>query len=183
MARRIEHHSQYDYPAERVYKALTDEGCLRERLTQVGGRHAELVSFTSAGGRTKAVMHQSIDAEHLPSIVRRITPDGLTIERVETWNSPLIGHSSEDSGNGHYGGTVEAAVRGFSGSIRGTTALCDGSDTAGSDTGSVLVLDGEVKVGIPLVGGRIEAVVVDHLGKLLTAEARFTDRWLDEHPA
>jgi hypothetical protein len=186
MARRIEHHSQYGYPAERVYAALTDEDCLRERLSQVGGRRSELVSFTTSGGTTKAVMRQSIDAEHLPLVVRRITPRGVTIERVETWDSPLAGSTGEDGenrANGRYGGTIEAWVSGFSGSLRGTATLSDGAGTAGSSAGSVLVVDGEVKVGIPLVGGRIEAVVADQLGQLLNAEARFTNHWLGEHPA
>ena len=212
MARRIEHRAEYAYPAGLVYAALTDEGFLRERLSKIGGRQSELLSFTVDGGTTTAVMRQSIDAKNLPGIVRGVTPHGVTIERVETWTAPSSapvsapssgpasgpssgpasgpasarpsGPASDPSAgqgrNGRYTGTVEASVSGFSGSLHGATALTDSS--TGTKAGCVLVLDGDVKVSFPLVGGRIEAVIVEQLGRLLSAEARFTDRWLESHP-
>lgn len=165
MARRIEVRTEYAHPVERVYAALTDETCVRERLASIGGRNSQLVSFSTDGGTTTAVMRQGIDAEHLPGVVRRVASNGVTIERTETWRPD--GRT----------GTVEAAVSGFTGSLQGTTAL---TETAG---GSELVLDGEVKVGIPLIGGKIEDVIVEQLGKLLRAEAKFTNRWLESHSA
>ncbi|HEY3262208.1 MAG TPA: DUF2505 domain-containing protein [Pseudonocardiaceae bacterium] len=172
MARRIEHRSEFAYPAERVYAALTNEAFLRERLSEIGGRRSELVSFTADDGTTTAKMRQSIDAEHLPAMVRRVTSDGVIIDRTETWTAP-----ADQDGEGWYAGTVEAKVSGFGGTLRGTTALAD-AEGADAD-GSVLSLDGEVRVDLPLVGGRIEGVVADELGRLLRAEARFTDRWLE----
>jgi hypothetical protein len=179
MARRIEHRSEFGYPADQVYAALTDENCLRERLSRIGGRQSELVSFTADGDETTVVMRQSIDAEYLPGVVRRITPDGVTIDRVETWRAPSEGD------DGSYRGTVEASVRGFAGSLHGTRALSDSNASGAGDgsAGSVLVLYGEVKVQVPLVGGRIEAVIAEQLDRLMRAEARFTERWLESRQA
>jgi len=165
MARRIELRTGYRHPADRVFAALTDQECVRERLASIGGESSELVSFTANGDSTRIVMRQGIDAAVLPSVVRRVTPNGVTIERTETWQA----------GNR---GTVEASVQGFTGSLRAAAAV-----VADAATGSELVLDGEVKVGIPLIGGKIEAVIAEQIGRLLSAEAKFTDRWLESRPA
>lgn len=165
MGRRIDHRAEFAHPADRVYAALTDEDCLRARLAKVGGDRSELVSFIrdDASGSVTAVMRQTIAPEYLPSVVKRITPGGVTIERTEMWE------------DGRHGGTVNAAVSGMPGSLKGTTAV------SGKGTGAELVLNGEVSVSIPLVGGKIEAVIVEQLGRLLKIEARFTNRWLESN--
>jgi Protein of unknown function (DUF2505) len=171
MARRIEHRTGFSQPADRVYLALIDERCLRERLSAIGGRRCELLSYTVGSDTATAVMRQSIDAEHLPGIVRRVTPDGVVIKRTETWRTGRRGDRRSNHPS-DYRGAVEASVSGMPGSLRGTTVLSDTAD------GSELVLDGELTVGIPLIGGRIEDMIAEQLGRLLQAEARFTDRWL-----
>ena len=163
MARRIQHRSEFGFPAERVRAALTDEGYLRERLARIGGRSSALVSHEARDGVTRIVMRQGIDAEHLPSAARRLAPNGVTIERTEVWNGRRA--------------TVTAAVAGLPGSLTGAMALDD------AEAGSVLAMDGEVKVSIPLVGGKLEGAIADQLGTLFGAEARFTNRWLTDHPA
>lgn len=165
MPRPIEHRADFAYPAARVHAVLTDEEFVRARLAKIGGRSSELVSIDVTGPTSRVVLRQGIDAEHLPSIVKRVTSGGVTIERVETWT--LAG--------GAYTGTVDASVSGVSGSLQGRTELAD------AGTSSQLVLVGQVKVGIPLVGGKIEAVIAEQLAKLLSAEDRFTVKWLETH--
>lgn len=166
MARPIEHRSEFGFPAERVHAAFTDEAFLRERLAGIGGERSELVSLTVDGDTARAVMRQGIDAEVLPGTVRRVAPNGVLIERTETWSV---------ESNGRYRGAVDATVSGMPGSLTATTSLAD------TPAGSELVVDGSVKVSIPLVGGKIESVIAEQLGQLLRAEARFTTRWLESH--
>ncbi len=163
MARPIEHRAEFAFPAERVFAAFTDETFLRARLAKIGGRDSELVSYGVDGdGTVRVVMRQGIDAELLPSVVKRITPNGVVIERTETWRS-----------GAPYRGTIAASVSGMPGSLDGGTTL------ANTAAGSALALDAKVKVSIPLVGGKIESVIAEHLDQLLRAEARFTTRWLE----
>lgn len=164
MSRRIEHRTEFGQPVDLVYAVLTDEGFLRERLAAIGGRGCELVSYTGDETGMRVVTRQGIGAEHLPGTVRPVALNGVTVERTETWDA---------GGNGRYRGTVDASVSGFTGSLRGSTAL---RQRAG---GSELLLDGTVKVAIPLVGGKIEAVIVEQLGRLLRLEGGFTARWLE----
>ena len=155
-------------PSAETTIPVTDEGFLRERLAAIGGRSVELVSFAGDTSGMKAVTRQGVEAQYLPGAVRRVAPNGVTIERTETWDG---------GGNGRYRGTVDASVGGFPGSLRGSTAL---RDRAG---GSELLLDGTVKVSIPLLGGKIEDVIIEQVGRLLRLEAEFAARWLETHQA
>lgn len=144
-----------------MHAALISESYLRERLAHLGGQRSELLSHTVTTSGARMVMRQGIDGQHLPSTVKRIAPDGVQIERTESWSAAAP-----------YLGTIGASVQGMPGSLTGTSRL---TDRAG---GSELVLLAEVRVNIPLVGGKVETVIVEQLSKLLAAEAEFTSSWL-----
>jgi hypothetical protein len=167
MPRPIEHRTSSSYSAARVYAVLTDEEFLRARLKQLGGKRSELTAFSPANGGIRYSLRQIIDAEHIPSVARALIRGDLVIERTESWTG----------GDGEYGGTVEASVPGAPGSVDAVTSLLD---TAG---GSELVLAGTVKIDMPLVGGKLEDLIVKQLTALLRAEAQFTQDWLDRHDA
>ncbi|QFZ23617.1 DUF2505 domain-containing protein [Saccharothrix syringae] len=161
MARRIEHRTASRRPARDVYAALVDEGHLRDRLAVLGGKDAELVTFTTTGQSTTYQLRQGVEAEHLPSFARGLLGGDLVITRTETWTEAGLT------------GTIEGVLSGVPGRIEGTVTL---ADTAG---GSELHLLGQVKVGIPLVGGKVEALVGEQVAKLLDKETEFTSEWLE----
>lgn len=167
MPRPIEHTASSSYPAAEVYAAITDEEFLRARLAELGGKSSELTSYSTGADGTRYTLRQTIDAERLPSVARKVVRGDLVIERTESW--------SASAGNGEYSGTVEAAVPGTPGTVRGTTRLTE------HPSGSELRMTGSVKVGVPLVGGKLEELIVEQLGRLLRAEAAFTQRWLESH--
>jgi len=43
-----------------------------------------------------------------------------------------------------------------------------------------LTVQAEVRVSIPLIGGKLEKVVAEQVEKLLAAEAEFAEKWLAE---
>jgi hypothetical protein len=167
MARSIEHRSSFSFPAEQVYATVTDEDYLRQRLSEIGGVDSELVSRTADNGTVRIVMRQGIDPDDLPGIVKRVVPDGVLIERSESWTA--------EGGGPPYTATMEASVRGIKGTVSGTTKIAD------SGQGSEQTTTGEVDIDIPLVGGKIESVIAEQLRELLEVEAQFTKRWLESH--
>jgi hypothetical protein len=160
---RIAHRATWDAPAEDVYALLVDEGHLQARLKELGGNDPALLehSVDTSGARLR--LRHSVPVEFLPSVLRRFTGDDLVLDRVETWRP-------RDAGG--YDGTFEVTVRGLPGSLRGTQQLTDSGD------GSVTEVDGEAAVSVPMVGGRIEGVVVEQVDALLDAEDEFTRRRL-----
>lgn len=160
MARRIEHRTTSRWPARDVYAALVDEGHLRDRLAVLGGKGAELVAFTTTGQTTTYQLRQGVDAADLPPVARGALGGDLVITRTETWT---------EAGPA---GTIEGLLGGVPGRIEGAITL---ADTAG---GSELHLVGQVEVGIPLLGGKVEKMVVEQVARLLDKETGFTSDWL-----
>ncbi|GLZ38245.1 DUF2505 domain-containing protein [Actinokineospora sp. NBRC 105648] len=157
MASRIEHRAEFTAPAATVHARLVDRAFLEERLRVLGGKDAALVSYTETGGAVEYRLRQGIDAARLPSIVRSLVKGDLVVERTETWRPD----------GDAFAGTTAASVAGVPGEIKGTYRL---ADAAG---GSALRTDAEVKVRVPLIGGKIESVIAEQVRRLLASEAEF----------
>jgi hypothetical protein len=164
MASRIEHRAEFGESVSDVYLAQSDEVALRTRLAEIGGAHARLSehSLTNDGVRFRLV--QGINADQLPQAVRAVHKGDLIVHREQVWRR---------AGEG-WTGTAKATVDGIPGEINAGTQL--------RATGGVTELrsDGEVKVRIPFVGGKLERLIAEQVTKLLEREAEFTAKWLAE---
>ncbi|SMD06155.1 DUF2505 domain-containing protein [Lentzea albidocapillata] len=158
MARRIEHHTTSPHSAEKVYGAMVDETYLRDRLAAIGGKDAQLVTYSSTGENTSYQLKQGVPAEHVPSAVKAALGGDLVIQRTEAWAAGA--------------GTVEVAVNGVPGRLEGSFTVLD------NGSGSKLTLSGEVKVSIPFLGGKIEKLIAEQVAILLDKENEFTSQWL-----
>lgn len=172
MTRRIEHRSTNDWPAARVFAALIDVECLRDRLDALSGQRAALVAHepsSDENGARYQVRH-SIALNTLPSAARALVHDDLTLDRSESWRPSDEGHAGE----------LAAEVRGVPCSITSSMWLHD-LPAAGGTPGCELVVSGTVRVGVPLVSGKLEDLAAEQVQKLLAEEEQFTTRWLARH--
>ena len=161
MAARIEHRASFAEPAPTVYAALVDKAFLTDRLAAIGGNGATLIEHSAGADSAEFALRQGVSAEHLPSAARTFLKGDLVVEREERWQA---------DGDG-YRATLKATVRGIPGEITGLSRL----------VGTELVTNAEVRVGIPLVGGKLEKLIAEQVGKLLATESEFAVAWLAEH--
>lgn len=150
MSKRLTHELTYDAPLARVSAMLADptfreEVCARQRVLS-----ARVSVEDSAGVRT-VVVDQTQSAQGIPSFARGVVGDEITIVQRESW-------AAEDRA------TVQVDLPGKPGEITGHVVL---TESGGLTTETV---DLEVKVRIPLVGGKMEGLVVDLLRTALEVE-------------
>ncbi len=153
----------YPAPVERMRAVLTDPEFLRDKLREVGGPGAELVSRTEDGGRVTVVQRQAVPEAMLPAMVRSFVPGDLSITRTEVWSGPTAG-------------TIDVAVGGAPGSASGTIAVTPDA------SGAMVTTCIDASVPVPLVGGTIERAMTDNISKLGDVEHAFTREWLSRHP-
>src|SRR5262249_43531172 len=158
MASQVVLRHSYPQPPERMWEVLTDENYLRGKLRAVGGPGAELVSRETNEDGVIIVLHQLVPDDALPSFLRAVLPDDLTIRRTETSTSS--------------GGSVEAVINGVPGEIAGSMQL------EPDPAGSILAIQLTAQVRLPLFSGKAEKLIADNVSKLLTAEYHFTLEWL-----
>lgn len=160
MPSRFEHRASFPAPVATVYLVLVDQAFLTARLRDIGGKGAALLDHTTTSDDAAYKLRQGVDASKLPSAVRSITGGDLVVEREERWR----GHESRG----------RATITGVPAQITSHGRLTDRGAT------TELVLSAEVKVSIPLIGGKIEKVVAEQVTKLLAAESEYAEKWLAE---
>ena len=163
MSRPIRYRSRYPVPAEQLYTTLVDREFLTAKLDSIGGNNAALLDLAADADSAKYTLRQGVNREYLPTAVQKILRGDLVIERTESWRLTQAGR---------YEGTVTARVKDAPGRIGG------GLTVDNTDEGSEFVIDGEAKVDVPLIGGKIEAAIAEQVVKLMDREARFTQQWL-----
>jgi uncharacterized protein DUF2505 len=167
MSRQIDYRSTSPHSADEVYTTMVDPDFLRARLERIGGPGAGLLEHSADGGGARYLLRLGLDAKDLPSVVRSVLPGDLTIERNERW-------TRQDSGR--YLADVDVTIPGTPASATGGMRLRDLPDG-----GSELSVRADVRVSVPLIGGKIEGVVGEQVQRLLAAETAFTETWLAEN--
>ncbi len=158
MGKRVVKELTYDAPLEDVAAMLTDPA-FRERVLERMQVLRGSATVESGSDGNVVTIDQVQSASGLPSFATKLVGDEIRIHQVEAWRTPE--HAD-----------VEVTIPGKPGEMAGTATL---TEAAGRTTERV---DLEVTVRLPLVGGRIEGLVADMLGKALDKEHETGVAWL-----
>ena len=146
-----------------MYSAYGSEEYWRERLAAVGTDRDTLDDFAESAGTIRVTITQHIPDEDIPDAARKFLPGQLTIVRTSTYT----GFDGQ-----RFSGSARAEAAGGLGLISGE------AEGVGRDGVTEESVSGSVKVSVPLLGGRLEKMVVSHLDRLFEAEYRHLNRWV-----
>jgi len=149
-----------------VYAAYSSEEYWQDRVANVGAPEDHVDEFSAGDDGVRVVVTHAIPDSEIPDAAKKVLRGGLVIRRTTTYD-PFDGERI--TGSAH----AEAA---------GGLGLIDGSGEATSVAADTVVesVSGTVKVSVPLLGGRLEKMVVDYLDKLFTAEYAHLDAWVSK---
>ena len=144
----------YDASAEAV-SAMLDDPAFREEVLE--RQRVVRGSVTVEGDHVRIEQVHSTDG--LPSFATKLAGNEIVIVQEEVWTSP----TSAD---------VRLSIPGKPGEANGTLTLTESGGT------TTEVMDLDVVVRIPLVGGKVEELVRDMVGVALDVEERVGREWL-----
>jgi hypothetical protein len=150
MATRMTYDLTYDAPLTHVGEMLMQPH-FRERVCDALGALHKTVSVGPDGGGMKVVIDMAQATEGIPGFARKFVGDEIQMVQTERWSDMETGR-------------VDVVIPGKPGQMSGTVAL---RESGGTTTETV---DMEIRVGIPLVGGKIESLIADLLRKALRTE-------------
>lgn len=162
MSRSFEFSESFDVTPAVAYAAMTDHDLWTKRIDDTKGR-VDLDFTDLPNGGFEVTMTEGVGAQVLPGIVKKVVRGELKIVRTDTWG-PLEGD--------HAKGTLKGGSTGLPSKVEAAFTL------APSGSGSTLTLKGKAEVKIPLVGGKIESMITDMIGKLVRAESKQAREWL-----
>jgi hypothetical protein len=166
--------ADYEGSVEQVHRAFSQQDYWLARLEDSGVDDATLEWMQVGGpsgndGSIDVITVQMLRSDRLPMLITQFHRGDLFIRREENW-SPVTG------------GTATATV---TGSILNAPVTLSGAAVLAPTTESTsarLKFRATVRVRIPLVGSKLENIIGTQLAALLTAEQRFTTRWITGQP-
>jgi hypothetical protein len=153
------HEMRYDGATpEQVYAMLSDRA-FREKVCQYQRYQRFDITITPEGAGMSVFVDQHRPADEVPSFARKFVGDEINIQQRERWSSPTEA-------------ALEVTIPGKPGQMTGTVHL------AGDATGTTETVAVDVKVSIPLIGGKAESLIADMLVRALKAETKVGREWL-----
>lgn len=150
MATRLRHQIEYDAPLAAVSAMLADPA-FREAVTAHQQVVRSAVDVTTDGDVRTVVVELVHSTASVPSVAKKFLGEEITIVQQEDW-------ASDDEAE------VTVSIPGQPARATGHIRLVE----SGARTTETVTMD--VKVSVPLVGGKIEAMVTQLLGAALDAE-------------
>jgi hypothetical protein len=158
VATRLTYDLTYDAVLTDVGEMLM-EPAFREQVCDAQGALRRTVTVSPGGGGMQVVIDSVQASQGIPGFARKFVGDEIQLVQTEQWT---------DMENGR----VDVVIPGKPGQMTGTMTL---RESGGTTTETV---DMQIKVSIPLVGGKIESLIADLLRKALKAENTVGRRYL-----
>ena len=138
---RIRESTDFPGPCEQVF-AIRTSGAFQEQKLQRSGALEHSHEVQVEGEHTIVTTRRAMPTDQLPDVARKFVGDQLVIEERQDW-----GPAQAD---GARRAAVDIRVAGVPVTVTGTLALQP------NGSGCRQELDGDLKAGIPFLGGKIE---------------------------
>jgi hypothetical protein len=162
---KIRHAAKYAAGATAVFAALTDPQFLTRKSEAIKATDISASADPVADGSAVTTLRRKVDLE-LPGFAKKaLGGGGIMIVDKQEWGPP--------DADGNRTAAASGTMEGHSGGFHGTVSILgDGPDSA------TVVVEGDVKVSMPLIGGKIEKMVAGLITKMLDSDQRVLTKWL-----
>jgi Protein of unknown function (DUF2505) len=156
---------EHDYAAdvETVYALISNPGYIERKYVALGGRDVAADRSEADDGGCEVVTKRTVSVD-LPGFAKKVLTPSQTTVQTETWSAA--------GSDGTRRCSYRVDVQGAPGSISGTHVL------ARSAGGSHHLIDIEIKVSVPLIGGRLEKLAADTGRRDIERQFTHTDQEL-----
>lgn len=148
----------YDASSKDVFAMLADE-TFRAKVCEAQEVVSHTVTITPSGDGFSMMMNQKQNTKDLPAIAKKIAGDTTDAVIEEDWK-------------GATGGSLSITVPGKPTNASGTIRL----ESGGATTTEIIEL--EVKVKVPLIGGKLESLMADQIDSGYDVEHAVGVAWL-----
>lgn len=155
---KFRHELTYDAPPDEVFAMLADPA-FRAKVCDAQGVVSHDIDLTPTDAGFRLTSTQVQDTAGLPSIAKKIVGDTTQAVIEEDWTSRT-------------GGSVSITAPGKPTTATGSVRL----EARGAGTTEVVELD--VKVKVPVIGGKLEGLMADNIKQGLEVEQTVGTAWL-----
>lgn len=165
MSKKISAEMEYSASCKDVFAMYSDEGFLALKVSGTGGTDPH-ISVEKVGSDVVVDVSRTLPAE-VPSVAKKFLGDSVIIDEKQQW-SPADDKGARTA-------SVDVTFQGAPASAAGRLSLEPAAD------GSVCRVELEVKSTVPLVGGKIEGIIVEQLERAVRQETKIGNKWLTDN--
>lgn len=156
---KIRHELMYAASPAEVYEMRADPE-FRARVCEAMDTVRHQVAVDDGEGAFTISVDMVQHTKGMPSFAKKFVGEETRVIQTERWASVEAGR-------------IEVEIPGKPGHIRGTLSIAETAE------GSVYCFDGEAKINIPLIGGKIEGLIQKLFVEGMDTEQRVAAGWLD----
>jgi hypothetical protein len=164
MAKKLTETMTFDATCADVFAMMTHEDYVAKKIEGTGGSDAT-INVVKQGSDVVVEAGRNLPAQ-VPSFMKSFVGDAIRVDEVDRW-SP-----ADDLGARTAQVTINFA--GTPASATGTLDLRPASD------GAEVIVNFDVKASVPLVGGKIEGVIVEQISRAIRKENEIGVEWLSQ---
>jgi Protein of unknown function (DUF2505) len=157
--KRVSHTLTYPGTTVADVYAMLAEPAYRKAVADYQGVAGFSCDITPDGSGMRARLEQAHGTDRIPSFAKKMVGNEIRFVQDESWSSPS-------------GADIHVTIPGRPGEMTGSTTLTQ----SGADV--VQRVDLSVKVGVPLIGGKLEDLVAGFLTGAFDAENKVGVKWL-----
>jgi hypothetical protein len=156
-AMRLRHELAYDAPPDEVLTMLTDP-LFWDKVAAATGALSSTATVGTDGGSTRVVVDQEQEVTGVPSFAKKFVGESTRAITTQVWTGTDASYVVETPGK--------------------PTSMSGTASIAPNGSGSTLTYDLEVKASVPLVGGKLEKLVVELTTEGFEKEQAVGAAWL-----
>jgi hypothetical protein len=164
MSKPIRSEERYPASIDEVWQTMTDREFITAKYQALNHENLKILELTETpDGGFRISTQRDAEAAGLPDVAKKVFGSRQTITQTEEWGPP--------GADGSRTAKWTLLTKGAPAKAGGTATLKPDGD------GTVALITGEVKVSVPLVGGKIEGSAKEVIEEQMHKEAEFSREW------
>lgn len=164
MSKKFTNVDTYSATPDQVWAMVTDKAYWEAKYAATGATNLQWRNFNADSDSLTLSTVRDVAAT-VPKVAQKLIGETAQVTQTEKWTRNGDELTSE----------VEIVTKGAPGGTTGTTTVKP------SPEGSTWSADMDIKVPVPLLGGKLEGIMHEEMGKGFADEKVFNEQWLASH--
>lgn len=155
---------QFSKDRDTVLKMFTDRDYFVNKYEMMGGRNIEVLEHEEDGSEFRITVSREVNQDaQLPGFLKKFVGETMTVVQTDCWNKE------------NYTGWLEVDLEGVPADIRAEMHLTEEAEGGANN------LEFQVKVSLPLIGGKIEDFLLKDIHKRMPDDVEKSRELLERY--